>query len=381
MERLLFSTRELPPLPPDVGQNPGPYSEWVRRREDERRRTKTSSKAPALGLVMIVTGVVTRTIGRTLESLRRQTSDRWSLTVVAEEAALPAVDMIVRSGTSLRARRRVRTLGVPQGSPARDLLRVGLAANQGSPIALLFPGDAWAPDAVALIGAALGPTRVVYADEDETAADGTHTAPRLKPDFSPDFLLSSAYVGRPLAIGSTLAGLLPEFVASGTAALEHECALHACDAADMVTHIPEVLCHRTAGTDEAPGAVSLRHISEVLRRKDEGASVSAGPGPGTYQILRPASTGTHVSILIPFRDEPRLLRTCTDSIVATTRKTHTNVELVLIDNGSSDPETLTLVERLAKDPDVRVLSDARPFNWAGLNNAGRGWPGATSWCS
>ena len=319
---------------------------------------------------MIVTGVVTPLIGRTLESLRRQTSDRWSLTVVAEEAALPAVDRLVRSGTSRRARRRVRTLGAPAGSPARDLLRGGLAANQGSPVALLFPGDAWAPDAVALIGAALGPTRVVYADEDQTAADGSHTSPCLKPDYSPDFLLSSAYVGRPLAIGSTLTGLLPDFVASDAAALEHECALHACDVADMVTHIPEVLCHRAAGTDEPPGADSLGPIADVLRRKDDGASVSHGPTPGTYRILRAASTRTPVSVLIPFRDQPRLLRTCTDSIGATTGRTHSNVELVLIDNGSSDPETLTLVERLAHRADVQVVRDPRPFNWAQLNNAG-----------
>ena len=76
-----------------------------------------------------------------------------------------------------------------------------------------------------------------------------------------------------------------------------------------------------------------------------------------------------MSILIPFRDEPRLLRTCVDSLAATT-STHTSLELVLIDNGSSDPETLTLVERLADSPDVRVLTDPRPFNWAALNNAG-----------
>jgi O-antigen biosynthesis protein len=76
-----------------------------------------------------------------------------------------------------------------------------------------------------------------------------------------------------------------------------------------------------------------------------------------------------VSIVIPLRDEPRLLRTCVDSIAATTG-THPNVELVLVDNGSSDPETLTLLDRLADRSDVRVLKDARPFNWAALNNAG-----------
>ncbi len=85
--------------------------------------------------------------------------------------------------------------------------------------------------------------------------------------------------------------------------------------------------------------------------------------------MRPDRTDVPVSILIPFRDEPRLLRTCVDSIAATTGP-HASVELVLIDNGSSDPETLTLVERLADNPDVRVLVDPRPFNWAALNNAG-----------
>ncbi len=367
---MLFAPRELPPLPPDVSQDPGPYSEWVGRREEQRRRTNRTAHAPALALVMIVTDVATALVNRTLQSLRRQTSPRWSLTVVVEEAALPEVDALVRAGTSFRMRRRIRTQGAPAGSGVGDLLQGGLAANQGSPFALIFPGDAWAPDTVALMSAALGPSRVVYADEDETATDGSHTTPRLKPDYSPEFLLSSSYVGRPLAIGATLAGALPRFVVSGTAALEHECAVQACEAAEVVTHIPEVLCHRATGTDEPPGTASLRRRTEVFPGKDDGASVSVGGAPGSDRLARTGRNGTRVSILIPFRDEPRLLRTCVDSIEASRQEAHANVDLVLIDNGSSDPETQTLVERLAADPAVRVLSDARPFNWAGLNNAG-----------
>ena len=45
---------------------------------------------------------------------------------------------------------------------------------------------------------------VVYADEDVIGDDGHPTAPRLKPAWSPDFLLSTAYVGRPLALGEPL---------------------------------------------------------------------------------------------------------------------------------------------------------------------------------
>ena len=39
-----------------------------------------------------------------------------------------------------------------------------------------------------------------------------------------------------------------------------------------------------------------------------------------------------------------------------------------MDNGSTEPETLTLVEDLASRADVTVVEDPRPFNWAALNN-------------
>ena len=42
---------------------------------------------------------------------------------------------------------------------------------------------------------------------------------------------------------------------------------------------------------------------------------------------------------------------------------------MLVDNGSVEPETHTLVERLSARPDVTVVADPRPFNWAALNNA------------
>jgi GT2 family glycosyltransferase len=44
-------------------------------------------------------------------------------------------------------------------------------------------------------------------------------------------------------------------------------------------------------------------------------------------------------------------------------------EYILVDNGSDQPETTTLLESLDDRPDVSILRDDRPFNWAELNNA------------
>jgi GT2 family glycosyltransferase len=306
-------------------------------------------------------------VGRTLRGVRRQHGG-WSLTVVTAEDRLAELRVLVHASTALRDRRRVRLLGAGGPGSERDLLGIGIEASRGLPRALLFPGDVWSPDAVARLSAALTPTNVVYADEDEQLDDGAWVAPQLKPDFSPEFLLSNAYIGRPLAMGADVGDHLPRLMASGGRALEHECALAATEVADEVVHIPEVLCHRTV-KDAAAASFFTGHIEEALRRRQDSATVESCPAPGAYRIARSARTDVPVSIVIPFRDEPRLLRTCVDSVVAST-SVHSSVELVLIDNGSTDPETRTLVERLSDRPDVRVLPDPRPFNWAALNNAG-----------
>jgi GT2 family glycosyltransferase len=208
---------------------------------------------------------------------------------------------------------------------------------------------------------------LVYADEDAPAGDEGLRAPRFKPSYSPDFLLASGYIGRPMAMGWRVAQRLPGLVATSEADLDHECALAACEVADSIDHVAEVLCHR--GTPfGAPGdRPSVDHVAAAVRRRGDSVQVHLDPRWGTYGLVRKPPADCPVSIVIPFRDEPRFLRTCVDSVTSTT--TGLDVELLLVDNGSSDPEVLTLVERLATRADVSVLADRRPFNWAQLNNA------------
>ena len=96
-------------------------------------------------------------------------------------------------------------------------------------------------------------------------------------------------------------------------------------------------------------------------------SVVADVSNGAFHITRTPKVVATASIVIPFRDEPRLLRACIDSVDRT--RGIVTPEYLLVDNGSVQPETATLLERLAGRPDVRILSDDRPFNWAALNNS------------
>jgi GT2 family glycosyltransferase len=249
------------------------------------------------------------------------------------------------------------------------MLAAGLAAASGDDVALLFPGDVWSPDAVRLLSAALAADGVAYADEDVLDGDGRHLDPRLKPAFSPEFLLHSDYIGRPLAISAGVVAGLPPAEAVPVGAREHDLALRACEVASIVRHVPEVLCHRRSSREEMPTdtAAGIRHITTASARQGTTAEVIPGSAAGTVRLRRPLSSVGTASIIIPFRDEPRFLRACVDSIDRTKRGIRP--EYILVDNGSVQPETATLLERLDSRPDVLIVHDDRPFNWAALNNA------------
>jgi GT2 family glycosyltransferase len=373
---VLFAPREPTPLPPDVQQDPGPYTEWVTARASERvaaSATQAPGAArdalPHLCLVLIAPGASSEQVRQTLRSLAEQTVDSWTLTIATTTADRDDMRSAVRA-LPRSLRRRVSVATAEGRQVAHDVWAAAHGKVAGSALALVFPGDRWAPDTVDQLQRALGRDRLVYADEDVLQADGTHAAPRLKPEYSPEFLLSSGYIGRPLAVGAALSEALQGLVSTTPEELELECALRAAEVAGDVVHVPEVLCHRAVPLDQVGGPASRRPVREALRRRGVTAAVVTVPGTGLQTVLPSAPVTTPVSILIPFRDEPQLLRTCVDSVLATVRGVHARCELVLIDNGSTDPEILTLLERYSADPDIVVISDPRPFNWAELNNAG-----------
>jgi GT2 family glycosyltransferase len=368
VDRVLFAHRVLPALRPDVAHDLDPYVDWMERREAWRpQQFVPRPDADVLNLVMVITGEPTSETVQTLHALQQQTTPHWTLTVVLRNSWQTAFTALLGVSGLQRSSQRVRVECTDDSATPASMLGRGLAANAGTSIALLFPGDVWAPDAVAQLATSLSPHGVVYADEDSVTTNGAYVDPRLKPAYSPEFLLSSSYIGRPLAIGSGIAlGVDPSGISLPE--LEHDLALRACEAAGQVVHLPEVLCHRRLDALDAPaGGGEVGHVRDALRRRGQAAEVVNGPQPGTYRVRRRPAVPVATTIIIPFRDEPRFLRTCIESIDAT-RGTGP-VDFVLVDNGSVQPETQTLIERLSGRSDVAVVADPRPFNWSALNNA------------
>jgi GT2 family glycosyltransferase len=305
----------------------------------------------------------------TLQGLERQTSQSWTLVVVLENAWRSSFTALCAVSGLRRSSQRLRIVASDAPVDRAEMFIMAVAAAAQAPVALLFPGDIWAPTAAATLGRTLQRADVAYADEDQMDGEGRLHSPRLKPTFSAEFLLHAFYTGRPMAFSAEVAGRLSDTlkVAPPTDAFEHDLMLRATELASSVVHVPEVLCHRVDPADRRnEEGAGTQHVVAALARRGDNADVALSPPSRGFRISRRIPDGLSVSLIIPFRDEPKFLRACVDSIDATT--TGLDVELILVDNGSEQPETETLLTRLSARPRTRIVTDARPFNWAALNN-------------
>lgn len=311
-----------------------------------------------------------RALARFLSALESQSDQGWGLSVSVVCHSDPEMDHML-STVSRASLHRARP-----GIPRMEALAEMVSELACAALCLLDTDDELAPDAVAYLRTGLSDADVAYGDEDAVGPDGQYEAPKFKPDWSPNLLLDTPYLGRPTALRREVleaAGGLRE-VPGGD--WEHDLFLRIAEHAPAVVHVPEVLSHRHRGPREPTRATAgrsktsqdgLEHVRQALARRSERAEAAPGPLARTYRVVREPERPVTVSIIICSRDAPVLLRRCIDSIDATVGR-GPEVQLVLVDNGSSEPEAWSLLEHLGMRADVTVLRDPRPFNWAALNN-------------
>ena len=192
-------------------------------------------------------------------------------------------------------------------------------------------------------------------------------------------------VGVPVSV---LAGLDCAPTYRSLHALVRDLALQMVARGGEIHQLPEVLLHRDPGSNPAVLAISapphrqgfnarqLRELADLVQRQarcwllPEGV-IAAGPRQGTFMVRRLPQPEDRVSVLIPFRDQAALTRSCVASLLRSAGGMA--LELVLIDNGSTEEDAIGLAMELQQSSPVPVigLRDERPFNFAALNNRAR----------
>ena len=215
-------------------------------------------------------------------------------------------------------------------------------------VGLIDAGDCLAEYALAAVAETVArepEAELIYSDEDCATPDGQLQFPVLKPDWSPIRQTFLSYVGR-------LALLRSRWMTQDRL---HQLMVDEDEAIDKV--IREI------------SKSAIRHIRRVLYRRHvytthRGSSLKIRASHGTDE----PSQWPEVAVVIPTRDQAKFLAECLGGLRDKTD--YPCFETVVVDNGSTAPDAVRLLQKFTTEPRTRVLQRPGPFNFSALSNHG-----------
>lgn len=348
---------------------PSPYEAWTRfaERVHHACATAAATEEPAVvavDVVMVLDGATLPVVRRAVAALPAQDHRDWQLwiTAVGEAGAAIARTLDVRD-----SRVHVDPGPFPTAAAAAD---AAVTRGRAELVVLCSDGVQLDPGALSAVAVAFrdADAAVVYADDDQIDDEGRRHAPRLKPGWSPDLLLSSFYWSGAIGYRRALLARIGGFRAEYGGAHHYDLALRASEARARIVHVPRLLAHATAPPTASGGPADLasreagrRALAAALERRGIAGEVQWRDGGDGYRVRRSLAHPGAVTIVVPTRDGGAMLERCVRAVEATD---HPSLQLVLVDNGSVDPATLAFLRGTRHT----VIRAPGPFNFSRLNN-------------
>ena len=162
-------------------------------------------------------------------------------------------------------------------------------------------------------------------------------------------------------------------------AQDYDLALRAIEALKdhEVQHIPEVLYLWRAGENSTASSINNKPyaqnagrqaVAEHLKRIGIDGEVEVSQDiPTAFRVrVQVVESENRVSVIIPSRDNHKVLAVCVDSLLEKTN--YENFEVIIVDNGSREEATKAYLSKISWHPKVSVLTIDAPFNYSKLNN-------------
>jgi O-antigen biosynthesis protein len=375
--------REVAP----VGTLPADYLEWIRRYDtltdadlvDMGRQGAELPRRPKVSILMCTDDAPEDLLRAAIDSVLGQTYADWELCIADNGSTTHHAAEVLRG--YVKADPRIKVTFLPKKVGIAHAMNAAFALATGEWVTTLDDDDVFAPHALFHVVRAINEhphVQLLYSDEDMIDETGSRHSPFFKPDFSPELLRSQNYLNHLTVHRADNVRKVGGWRAGFEGAQDYDLNLRVSErvAAGAIHHIPQILYHRRAATGStAPApretgdayAAGLRALSEHVGRLGLGARVEELPDLPYYRVrFAPPLPRPLVSIIIPTRDQANLLGRCIASILSTT--TYEPFEIVIVDNGSTEEETLSYFAAATEDSRVRIVPYPHPFNFSAINN-------------
>ena len=386
------------------------YETWfalhrASEKELQEQRDHQPETAPLISVVVPVYRTPEVFLREMIESVQNQTYRNWELCIAdasptgkqlrqeekkvrgkkAKEAVMQIADeeteltKIIREYQVKDARVHYQIL--KENKSIAENSNAAMEMATGDFVGLLDHDDLLEPDALYEVAKKLAKddrVDVVYTDEDKINSKGTkHLTPNMKPDFNLDLLRSNNYICHFFVVRRILMEKVGGFRKEFDGAQDYDFILRCIEEADRIAHVHRVLYHwRTheKSTSDNPDSklyafhAGKRALEAHLRRMGIRATVEETCDLGYYRVKYPITGEPLVSILIPNKDQIATLKKCLRSIWDKTE--YDNIEILIIENNSTEKETFEFYRKIDGKNNVRVLYWDREFNYSAINNFG-----------
>ena len=334
------------------------------------------SRAPRFSLVVPVYNTPSGLLDKLVYSVLAQWYPHWELILVNDNSSLEHV------GVTLDGLRdpRITVVHLTENKRIALATNEGIARASGDYVVFSDHEDELTHDCLYELARCIEreDPDFIYSDEDKIDERGQYVQPFFKPGWSPDTMMSTMYtchvscVRRELV--NKLGGLRPEY----DGCQDWDFILRVVENTTRIAHIPKVLYHwRIIPASVASNLNAKPHVIGTSKRVREDAIARRGLSgmiepveeiPGYFRATYLLRDEPSISIIIPSKNNHRILKQCIDSIESTS--TYRNFEMIVVDHGSTDSATTQYVESLQGNARIKVLSYDKPFNFAAINALG-----------
>ena len=318
-----------------------PFSSY---REWKERFSAAAGEPPDLRAGVVVIG--DDQLQLTINSLERQTLPHWTACTIGGARDTSAFDAADAKGF------------LDAEAADCDFIVFATAGTEFAPNAL---------QRIAACFAAHAQVDAVYGDLEVITTDG-HLWPLAFPAFDYERLLEQGYCALVFALrqqtaarqlaGSprTLFRLFNTMFDDGPAS--HEAG---------IAHLPGAIAVLPLFDRDAASAALRDATAAHLKARQMEAAVTIAPSAllPAAQVRRTAPDG-RTTIIIPTRNRVELLADCLESLQPVLMRP--DVDLLIVDNDSSDDKTIRFLAGLREERIARLLPVPGPFNYARLNN-------------
>lgn len=365
-----------------------PYYKWLNnnfpRKVDLRKMAETVDVfgyKPVISVIMPVFNTPEHFLREAIESVLNQVYPYWELCIADDASTKFYIKTILQEYAAKDSRIKivVRTENGHIVRASNSAIKIAT----GEFIALLDHDDLLTPDAlyeVALLLNKHSNADMIYSDEDKIDEYNQLKDPFFKPDWCPDSFLSRMYTCHLGTYRRSLVSEIGGFREGYEGSQDYDLVLRLTEKTENIFHIPKILYHwrvhpastasslnnKTYAIDTAKKA-----LSEAINRRGEPGKVTFAPRATDYHVIRYNIRNYDlVSIIIPTRNLGHILDKCLVSIFEKT--TYNNYEVVLLDNGSTEIETIKIIDKWKKREPNKFTSQVIdiPFNFSKLNNLG-----------